>query len=70
MLQAYATQQTIEKLGYSCEMINYRMKSQKEFYTLIRTRYGLNDLDNDLLLIHEIRPQRLVAGKFVYFVAT
>ena len=69
MLQAYATQQTIEKLGYSCEMINYRMKSQKEFYTLIRTRYGLNNMVNDLLLIPEMRQRRLRAAKFEDFMA-
>lgn len=32
VLQAYATQKTLEKLGYEAEIINYRMPSQKEFY--------------------------------------
>ena len=50
-------------------MINYRMKSQKEFYTLIRTRYGLNNMVNDLLLIPEMRQRRLRAAKFEDFMA-
>lgn len=32
VLQAYATQKTIEKLGYKVEIVNYRMPSQKAFY--------------------------------------
>ena len=40
VLQAYATQETIKKLGYQSEIINFRMKSQKEFYTLYTRRYG------------------------------
>ena len=34
MLQAYATQQLINNIGYDSEIINFRMKSQKEYYAL------------------------------------
>lgn len=67
MLQAYATQEAIEKLGYSCELINYRMKTQKEFYTLLRTRYGINNMINDLLLLPDINKRILRAAKFELF---
>lgn len=32
MLQAYALQQTVLKLGYKCEIINFRTERQKRFY--------------------------------------
>ena len=32
MFQTLSTQETIEKLGYKCKVINYRLDSQKEFY--------------------------------------
>lgn len=32
MLQAYALQQTVLKLGYECEIINFRTKRQKSIY--------------------------------------
>lgn len=40
MLQAYATQQILNQLGYENEIINFRMKSQKEYYALYQTHYG------------------------------
>ena len=42
VLQAYATQQALANLGYSAELINYRMIEQKNFYyPLYRTKYGI-----------------------------
>lgn len=32
MLQAYALQKTVQNLGYTCEIINFRTKRQKEYY--------------------------------------
>ncbi len=40
VLQAYATQCAVEKLGFEPEIINYRMEEQKKFYELYRTKYG------------------------------
>ena len=41
VLQAYAMQQTLSKVGYATDIINYRMAEQKEFYqVLYRTKYG------------------------------
>ena len=35
VLQAYATQKIITKLGHRVEIINYRMPSQKNYYSLL-----------------------------------
>ena len=32
--QAFSLQYTVNSLGYNCEIINYRMKSQKNKYSL------------------------------------
>lgn len=60
MLQAYATQQAISKLGYESEIINFRMKSQKEYYALYQTKYGIMRFMRSLLLlpIHDSRSKR------------
>lgn len=51
MLQAYATQATIEKLGHDAKIINYRMKSQKNFYKKYRVHYGKLNFLQDLCQI-------------------
>lgn len=60
MLQAYATQQILLKLGYESEIINFRMKSQKEYYALYQTKYGLMRFIRSVLLvpIHRSRSKR------------
>lgn len=60
MLQAYATQQALLKLGYKNEIINFRMKSQKEYYALYQTKYGMMRFVRNLLLlpIHSLRSKR------------
>lgn len=62
MLQAYATQKSIEKLGYNVEIINFRMPSQKEYYALYQTKYGKMRLFRGLLMfpIHHARQKREV----------
>lgn len=62
-LQAYATQQAIENLGHTVEIINYRMKEQKQVYSLYRTKYGLKTFIKDLLQfpVHRQRKMRCLA---------
>lgn len=46
-LQAFATQSVIEQCGYGAEIVNYRMKSQRAHYRIIRVtgpRAFINDL--------------------------
>lgn len=62
MLQAYATQQAIKKLGYESEIINFRMKSQKDYYALYQTKYGAMRFFRGLFLlpIHKARADRFL----------
>lgn len=38
--QAFSLQYTVNSLGYNCEIINYRMKSQKNKYSLFPVKEG------------------------------
>ncbi len=52
VLQAYATQQALFRVGIETEIINYRMAEQKYFYEgFVRTKYGIQTLVNDLTFI-------------------
>lgn len=60
VLQAYATQCMLQKFSDKIEIINYRMKEQKSFYSLYRTKYGMKNFLKDImqLEIHSRRVQR------------
>ena len=60
-LQAYATQKAIEKIGYDCQIINYRMNEQKLYYSLYRTSYGVKTFVKDLMqmTMHSKRVARV-----------
>ena len=70
VLQAYALQQELIKLGYKVEIINYRMDEQKKYYALYRTSYGLKIFLKDLqqFPIHLKRKKRV--EKFEEFIAS
>lgn len=70
MLQAYATQQAISSLGYSCEIINFRMQSQKEYYALYQTKYGKMRFFRGLLLAPIHYTRKKCASKFEEFLST
>ena len=65
--QAFATQQMISFLGYDCEIINYRMQSQKDFYKNIRFKYGIRILIKDLMLLTLYRDRAKRNKKFESF---
>lgn len=69
-LQAFATQEAVGRFSEHPEIINYRMRSQKEIYTLYRTAFGPKNLMKDLLQlpIHQQRKQR--AARFESFFST
>jgi hypothetical protein len=49
VLQAYATQEAVRKLGFNPEIINYRLSTQKDYYEpLYRTRFGWKKLVLDI----------------------
>ena len=68
VLQAFATQQALESLGYVANLINYRMEEQRRFYQpLYRTGYGMKVWLKDVLQFpcHAKRLQR--AARFENF---
>lgn len=68
VLQAYATQQAVKKLGLPAEIINYRLKEQKRYYQQYRFSYGIKTVIKDLmqLPVHHKRLERKAAfEKFI-----
>lgn len=61
VLQAYATQEFLKRIGMTPQIINYRMDEQKRCYSLYRTSYGAKVLLKDLeqLPIHAKRAERV-----------
>ena len=60
VMQAYATQRIIEKLGNMCEIINFRMASQKKHYALYGSVKDKRGFLRNLMLIkyHSQRKKR------------
>lgn len=69
VLQAYATQKTIEELGYGCEIINFRMESQKRYYSLYPRGYGMLTLGQSLLMLPFHVKRQVRAKKFETFIS-
>lgn len=69
VLQAFATQQVIEGLGYENEIINYRLKNQRMYYNrLYTTKFGLKHLLRQLIRLPEHRKRCIRAQKFETFI--
>ena len=49
VLQAYATQEYITKLGYDTKIINYRMHEQKKVYSIVRRGEGLKGIIKEIM---------------------
>lgn len=69
VLQAYATQETIKKLGCDVEIINFRMESQKRYYSLYPRGYGIWTLGQDLLMLPFHGKRSIRAKKFENFIS-
>ncbi len=60
VLQAYATQQSISMLGFDVSIIDYRPKSQNDYYgKLYRTSFGIKPFIKDLMMV-PARSERLI----------
>lgn len=69
VLQAYATQKNIENLGYDCEIINYRLPNQLEYYNkLISTKFGKKAFLRGILSLSEFLQRREKREKFESFI--
>lgn len=70
VLQAFATQTAMEKLGYPVEIINYRMAEQNYFYQkLYRAKYGLKTAVKDLMMAPVQARRKERAGRYERFFA-
>ena len=68
VLQAYATQSAVQRIGYPIRIINYRMKEQKRFYgQLYRTCYGWRTLVRDLMLLPVQKKRQVRQERFEQF---
>ena len=69
VLQAYATQKLLNELGYSNEIINYRLPNQKEYYNkLYSTRFGYKEFLRRLIRFDETDSRKLRIDKFEDFI--
>jgi hypothetical protein len=68
VLQAFATQVMLERLGCKCHVINYRFKGQKDFYTIVRTKYGLKIFLLDAIQFPAFKDKRIRQNKFESFI--
>ena len=69
VLQAYATQVALRKLGYDSKIINYRMINQKKYYqSLCRTSLGLRLFVIDFLLFPIAKERKIRNEKFESFI--
>ena len=70
VLQAYATQKILETLGYEATILNYRMKSQYEYYSIIHIKQGLKSFLKDLLHIPQIKQYIARKNRFEKFISS
>lgn len=70
VLQAYATQKTIEELGYQSEIINYRLNNQRQFYNNLYPRiFGTKILFQSLLKLPEHFKAKKRSDRFESFIS-
>lgn len=69
MLQAYALQKTVEELGFSCEIINFRLEAQKKIYTPVILEPGgnLKTRLKKVLAVSYLEKLRIKYDKFENF---
>lgn len=68
MLQAYATQSVIQKLGYKCEIINYRPLQQQHYYNdLINVHSGLKPFIRSVFLLKNYKSRNVRALRYEQF---
>lgn len=69
VLQAYALQEYLRKKGFEVEIINYRMKEQKNCYKMFRTNYGVKIFINDILGIFYLNKKIERKKNFEQFIS-
>lgn len=70
VLQAYATQRAIEKLGHEATIINYRPATQRNYYELYRWKISAKFLVKDLTMLPDQRMRRLRQERYEAFIVS
>lgn len=68
--QAFALQTTLRRLGYDSEIINYRMLSQKEKYSLFPLNGGWKSIIRNILQLRYIADKRKSNREYENFINT
>ena len=68
VLQAFSTQNFIEKLGHQVKIINYRPVSQKRFYAIINTGNGTKSFIKTLLRLPNLKGLLLRKQRYETFI--
>ena len=69
VLQAYATEKVIESLGYNVQILNYRMQSQYDYYSMFHMNQGIKCLMKDLFHLPQIRQYIQRKHRFEAFIS-
>ena len=64
VLQAYATQEIIKSLGYNVEIINYRMPSQRNYYSLFPHGLGIGRTRQSILALLDYNKRKKRQKKY------
>ena len=68
VLQAYATQTALKQLGQESQIINFRMQSQKEYYSLYTAKFGFPIMAQEMVMIPLHMKRRERGRKFEHFI--
>lgn len=69
VLQAYATQRAVEKLGHRATIINYRPATQRNYYELYRWKISPKFLIKDLTMLPVQQERRLRQERYEEFIS-
>ena len=69
VLQAYATQKVVQELGYEVKIINYRMQSQFQYYSMLHFNYGIKTFLKDLLHLPQLNKYITRKKRFEQFIS-
>lgn len=67
MLQAFALQQILKKLGYESKIINFRTEKQKNIYSFDRKKKTFKDFTKHILLLSHRKALKIKYDKFEDF---
>ena len=69
VLQAYATQEVVRRLGYEAKIINYRPIAQKRFYGIVCVGNGYKRFAKSILQLRNFKQRRLRVQKYEDFIS-